>query len=314
MLKDHISLGEEPKRVGFGNFGVIYSLGPTKVIKLGMNKADLEKEYENLKNLADSGAVPKVYGLFELSNKKFGLVLERGSKNLLEAMENGEVSDQQLEKAADDMSKLCDVLKEKGIEYTDIKPSNLLIMNDGSIKAIDIGTSGAGTLGYNVGGCGRKMAISLMEAKLGQGQIFNFNKVNGKTNISVPYEKYRSRLFYKEIKGNNADVSSIQNLSDLLSKLGSDRDKLFDSLLSKDPAHEKLVQDFRDDENLEKLREMFSEDWFRGGQNEEDSNIQAWQKAWADEQKRVFEDIVNDKENNFPLALKNKLLELYVKG
>jgi hypothetical protein len=317
LPKLHIDLNSL-KQIGKGAGGIVYEYnnnGKIHALKLGVK----DLEIKNLYNLQSTNAVPKITNLYNINNN-LGLEMELGQESVDDAIINKhKIDDNKLLEALNKMIELGHELKKQKIEYSDVKPSNLLIMQDGSIKAIDI-DNGA-THGY-IGSYGNKMAKSLLEAKLNSFLSPARNSAEFLTRRyrdSSSFEKYQARVIYKKsLNDNNIDVSIINDILDVLDKLDlynkteEERSKIF--IVNK---FEKLDNIAIDDLKLYRGNKKLDEDG-RDALSIISDSLLNFSYPTIDECKRkelyrsIFYEALGDAFKTEPSSeLKKKLIELY---
>jgi len=311
------------KEIGRGAFGTVYDYSksiPDTVIKIAL-KEDKNKnlliEYKNLVSLQSSQAVPKTHGLFKLKDGRIAYVMEAGEESVDAAIGRGRsFTNEQLETAIENMIKLKTELEASNIKYTDIKPANLLIMKDNSIKAIDIDE--ASSPAY-LGTYGEKMAKALIEAKAGRTPLFYFSLPTNRSKGYLEYEKYRARAMYKKLSPVSTDVASINSLSNLLEKLKFD--KWRDLFERKD--YSQGITDLDDELKFVKScnegtvdpdEKQYCNDTLRQLQNDFSSSQIAFKgdakTVLKSEQKEVFLEVLNEIFKN-DSKLKQMFIDLY---
>jgi len=149
--KELLDLGyEKLDRLGIGSFGEVWKIkdvtkDPPKIFvaKIPLNKkfnAKFEEEAHILEKLAGHEGVPKVIEIIEIKNKR-ALIQEFVSGRTLY-----EVIERELEEAetASVVIQLTDVVAHShdiGIIHRDIKPGNVMVQPDGTIKLLDFGAA-----------------------------------------------------------------------------------------------------------------------------------------------------------------------------
>ncbi len=149
--KELLDLGyEKLDRLGIGSFGEAWKIkdvtkDPPKffVAKIPLNKkfnAKFEEEAHILRKLAGHKGVPKVFDMIEINNKSALIQEFISGKTLYEVIER------ELEEAeiASVVIQLTDVVAHShgiGIIHRDIKPGNVMVQPDGTLKLLDFGAA-----------------------------------------------------------------------------------------------------------------------------------------------------------------------------
>lgn len=138
--------------LGTGGMGTVYkmqhiTLGTIWVVKEvqieDKNKRDIYAEIEVLKKLNHS-SLPKIFDVCE-DDKYVYIIMEYISGDTLEVVLNNTILDEQT--VIDYSMQICKVLaylhshRPNPIIYRDMKPSNVIVSKDGSLKLIDFGTA-----------------------------------------------------------------------------------------------------------------------------------------------------------------------------
>jgi DNA-binding response OmpR family regulator/predicted Ser/Thr protein kinase len=149
--KELLDLGyEKMDRLGIGSFGEVWKIkdinkDPPKIFvaKIPLNKKfnpKFEEEAHILRKLAGHKGVPKVFEMIEIENKR-ALVQEFISgKTLYEVIER----DLEEGEIASVVIQLTDVVAHShgmGIIHRDIKPGNVMVQPDGTLKLLDFGAA-----------------------------------------------------------------------------------------------------------------------------------------------------------------------------
>ena len=149
--KELLDLGyEKLNRLGIGSFGEVWKIkdvtkDPPKIFvaKIPLNKkfnAKFEEEAHILRKLAGHKGVPKVFEVIEIKNKSAIIQEFISGKTLYEVIER-ELEEAEIESV---VIQLADVVAHShgiGIIHRDIKPGNVMVQPDGSIKLLDFGTA-----------------------------------------------------------------------------------------------------------------------------------------------------------------------------
>lgn len=141
---------EKLKRLGIGSFGEVWKVKEvTKdppenfVVKIPLNKklnAKFQKEARILRLLAGHEGVPKVFGIIEVMNKK-ALVQEFiFGKTLYEVIER-ELKEKEAESVVIQLTDVVAHAHDLGIVHRDIKPGNIMVRPNGTIKLLDFGAA-----------------------------------------------------------------------------------------------------------------------------------------------------------------------------
>jgi CheY-like chemotaxis protein/predicted Ser/Thr protein kinase len=141
---------EKLNRLGIGSFGEVWKIkdvtkDPPEIFiaKIPLDKkfnAEFEEEAHILRKLAGHKGIPKVIEMIEIKNKRVMIQEFILGKTLYEVIER------ELEEAeiASVVIQLADVVAHShgiGIIHRDIKPGNVMVQPDGSIKLLDFGTA-----------------------------------------------------------------------------------------------------------------------------------------------------------------------------
>ena len=149
--KELLDLGyEKLDKLGIGSFGEVWKIKdvtnePPKIFvaKIPLNKkfnAKFEEETRILRKLAGHKGIPKVFEMIEIKNKKALIQEFISGKTLYEVIER-ELEEEEIESV---VIQLVDVVAHshaKGITHRDIKPGNVMVQPDGTIKLLDFGTA-----------------------------------------------------------------------------------------------------------------------------------------------------------------------------
>lgn len=157
-------------KIGKGASGNVYEItfkGNIFALKESFDISSLHWEYNSLKQLQHtnaSNAVIKVFAQFDLDGKAYYL-MERGVKSLEQAIKDSDdIPVDKLIDAAKNMQQLHQAYIDLKISNRDIKPANMVLMADNSIKTIDVSEHLA-SQGYD-GTNGQLMARGLLSAFL----------------------------------------------------------------------------------------------------------------------------------------------------
>jgi len=141
---------EQLNRLGIGSFGEVWKIkDATKdppeifIAKIPLDKkfnAKFEEEAYILRKLAGHKGIPKVFEMIEIKNKRVMIQEFILGKTLYEVIER-ELEEAEIESV---VIQLADVVAHShgiGIIHRDIKPGNVMVQPDGSIKLLDFGTA-----------------------------------------------------------------------------------------------------------------------------------------------------------------------------
>ena len=113
------------------------------VAKIPLNKklnAKFEKEARILRHLAGHEGVPKVFGIIEVMNKK-ALVQEFiFGKTLYEVIER-DLEEKEVESVVIQLTDVVAHAHDLGVVHRDIKPGNIMVRPNGTIKLLDFGAA-----------------------------------------------------------------------------------------------------------------------------------------------------------------------------
>lgn len=141
---------EKIGRLGIGSFGEVWKIKDTMnippalfVAKIPISKKlnlKIEKEAHILKMLADHAGVPEFQEIIDV-NKRTVLIQEYvDGKTLLEVIER-DLEEEEIESVVIQLVDVVAYAHELGIIHRDIKPGNIMIKPDGSIKLLDYGAA-----------------------------------------------------------------------------------------------------------------------------------------------------------------------------
>jgi serine/threonine protein kinase len=136
--------------LGIGSFGEVWKIkdvtkDPPKIFvaKIPLNKkfnAKFEEEAHILRKLAGHEGVQKVFEVIEIKNKRAMIQEFISGKTLYEVIER-ELEEAEIESV---VIQLADVVAHShsiGIIHRDIKPGNVMVQPDGTIKLLDFGAA-----------------------------------------------------------------------------------------------------------------------------------------------------------------------------
>ena len=141
---------EKIEELGSGGGGKVYKVIKKKLYALkemNAKNSNTEKlqqfvnEYE-IMNMLDHANILKAYGIF-LSNERIppSILLEYCPLNLLKAIEDKMFSNEELVKIIYQIAEGMRYIHFKKVIHRDLKPTNILIMSDGTVKICDFGIS-----------------------------------------------------------------------------------------------------------------------------------------------------------------------------
>ncbi len=144
-------------KLGEGTYGSVYQMRPPNGGDYSFkvfNREDricLQWERFILENITLHGGHPSIiryFGLLRTSDNQLGLHLELGGKDLHGHIKNGRVfSTLETVEVARKVAEGLFFLKQKKIIHGDIKPANILLSEDNSVKIVDFGISILGETG-----------------------------------------------------------------------------------------------------------------------------------------------------------------------
>ena len=149
--KELLDLGyEKLDRLGIGSFGEVWKIkdvtkDPPKIfiVKIPLSKkfnAKFEEGARILRKLEGHKGIPKIFDMIEINNKKALIEEFISGKTLYEVIER-ELEEEEIESV---VIQLVDVVAHShdiGIIHRDIKPGNVMVQPDGTIKLLDFGTA-----------------------------------------------------------------------------------------------------------------------------------------------------------------------------
>ena len=149
--KELLDLGyEKLDRLGIGSFGEVWKIkdvtkDPPKILvaKIPLNKkfnAKFEEEAHILRKLAGHKGVPKVFEMIEIKNKRAMIQEFISGKTLYEVIER-ELEEVEIESVVIQLADVVAHSHDIGIIHRDIKPGNVIVQPDGTIKLLDFGTA-----------------------------------------------------------------------------------------------------------------------------------------------------------------------------
>ena len=149
--KELLDLGyEKLDRLGIGSFGEVWKIkditkDPPKIFvaKIPLDKkfnAKFEKEAHILRKLAGHKGVPKVFEMIEIKNKRAMIQEFISGKTLYEVIER-ELEEAEIESVVIQLADVVAHSHDIGIIHRDIKPGNVMVQPDGTIKLLDFGAA-----------------------------------------------------------------------------------------------------------------------------------------------------------------------------
>jgi CheY-like chemotaxis protein len=137
-------------RLGIGSFGEVWKVKDVAsvpnalfVAKIPLSKKlnpKIEKEARILKMLAGHAGVPKIQEIIDVKKKKVLIQEFVEGRTLFEVMER-ELEDKETESVVIQLMDVVAYAHDFGIIHRDIKPGNVIIKPDGSIKLLDYGAA-----------------------------------------------------------------------------------------------------------------------------------------------------------------------------
>lgn len=137
-------------RLGIGSFGEVWKIkdvtkDPPKIFvaKIPLNKkfnAKFEEEAYILTKLAGHKGVPKVFDMIEIKNKSALIQEFISGKTLYEVIER-ELEEAEIESVVIQLADVVAHSHDIGIIHRDIKPGNVMVQPDGTIKLLDFGAA-----------------------------------------------------------------------------------------------------------------------------------------------------------------------------
>ena len=141
---------EKVDRLGIGSFGEVWKVRDIEkdppdsyVAKIPLSKklnAKIEKEARILKNLAGHVSVPEIHEVIEEKNKIILIQEFVFGKTLFEVIER-ELEETEVESVMIQLIHVVAHAHDIGIIHRDIKPGNIIVKPDGTIKLLDYGTA-----------------------------------------------------------------------------------------------------------------------------------------------------------------------------
>jgi len=141
---------EKLDRLGIGSFGEVWKIKDvTKdppeifVAKIPLSKklnAKIEKEAHILRRLAGQEGVPKVYEMIEIKSKSVLIQEFILGKTLFDVIER-ELEEKEVESVVIQLIDVVTHSHDIGIIHRDIKPGNVMVRPDGTIKLLDYGAA-----------------------------------------------------------------------------------------------------------------------------------------------------------------------------
>jgi serine/threonine protein kinase len=141
---------EKLDRLGIGSFGEVWKVKDvTKdppeifVAKIPLNKklnAKFEKEARILRLLAGHEGVPKVFDMIEIMNKKALIQEFILGKTLFEVIER-DLDEKEVESVVIQLTDVVGYAHDLSIVHRDIKPGNIMVRPNGTIKLLDFGAA-----------------------------------------------------------------------------------------------------------------------------------------------------------------------------
>jgi serine/threonine protein kinase len=141
---------EKLRRLGIGSFGEVWKISDILeqppfiyVAKIPLSKkfnAKIEKEARILKRLSDHSCVPKFREIIEEKNKTILIQEFVFGKELIEVIER-ELEDKEVESIIMQLADVVAHAHDFEIIHRDIKPGNIMVRPDGTIKLLDFGVA-----------------------------------------------------------------------------------------------------------------------------------------------------------------------------
>jgi DNA-binding response OmpR family regulator/predicted Ser/Thr protein kinase len=141
---------EKLDRLGIGSFGEVWKIkdvtkDPPKIFvaKISLNKkfnAKFEEEAHILTKLAGYKGVPKVFDMIEIKSKSALIQEFISGKTLYEVIER-ELEEAEIESVVIQLADVVAHSHDIGIIHRDIKPGNVMVQPDGTIKLLDFGAA-----------------------------------------------------------------------------------------------------------------------------------------------------------------------------
>jgi CheY-like chemotaxis protein len=137
-------------RLGIGSFGEVWKVREVLnvppalfVAKIPLSKKlnpKIEKEARILKRLAGHAGIPEVHEVIEVNKKRVLIQEFVEGKTLFEAMER-ELEEKEIESVVIQLVDAVAYAHDLGIIHRDIKPGNVMVKPDGTIKLLDFGAA-----------------------------------------------------------------------------------------------------------------------------------------------------------------------------
>ena len=141
---------EKMARLGIGSFGEVWKVrdmlkDPPEIFvaKIPLDKKlnpKIEKEARILRNLAGHAGVPVVREVIDVKNKRVLIQEFVQGKTLFEVIER-ELEEKEVESAVIQLTGVVAHAHDIGIIHRDIKPGNVMVKPDGTIKLLDFGAA-----------------------------------------------------------------------------------------------------------------------------------------------------------------------------
>ena len=141
---------EKVARLGIGSFGEVWKVKEAKnvpsaifVAKIPLSKKlnlKIEKEARILRMLTDHGGVPEVHEVIEVQKKRVLIQEFVEGRTLFEVIQR-ELEEQEVESVIVQLMDIVAHAHDLGIIHRDIKPGNIMVRPDGTIKLLDFGAA-----------------------------------------------------------------------------------------------------------------------------------------------------------------------------